>query len=623
MSRSKYGENIILFPIEYNRRGDPSYHSVKGRTLDGEIINIKLRIDPTTENNSDYIPSIEEFARDDRKANLSCIASKTNKKSDREGMLLFTQCHLETDAKNSKSGIASYVAKWASVIASDSSSPDPYITYGRMEARRNPELVRELERARAMDDEKTIAKLEQRIIDPENLKYPTVLYYPADTVIVAAGDIDSFKNIIPPLFNKYRKRGVTFGIMVRKKDYDGKVIKQSYAEYFQLYIKKENRYQDEQEFIDKILENANLLNDKYDLDVMPIIKINQGQTGVKFYSEGKKYNRLRQMYYDSNSDPIICKVVARVNYVRDTDSTFLYRLHSVSQSLGHPAKLSKHGLLDLSFSGENDYVSNVSLHENQLNPKHNGHLYSDVICEFRYDVSNFSNIEGIQTPTSSDNSYIDGRDLIDSNNLIPSDIVGEENKFIHALSDYKTELVDDDTTDHIPTNDDFVYEDSVSSGDESDSSLDALALDTPAINEDIISSPNTTSLTKQKDHEIDPLASNKENQLPKIEKPSLTLVTSNPHPEYKSGDYEAIISEVSNVDLIQDDLITEKIHPDIKIADEPIVISKPSPPAQSKTTVTEQKVIPEPIIANQVEKPMAEKPVTGLMAFMKNRQKPK
>ncbi len=121
-------DTIVLYPRTYNKRGEERLHSVQGLALDGNEVNIKLRIDESMQG-KDSTPSIAEFSREDVKAKNPCLATPGNGPNAREGVLLFTGC--EPDGENKK-GLPTFTARWGYVLASHSDAPEPVFGLGRV-----------------------------------------------------------------------------------------------------------------------------------------------------------------------------------------------------------------------------------------------------------------------------------------------------------------------------------------------------------------------------------------------------------------------------------------------------------------------------------------------------------
>lgn len=315
--------NIVLYPQRYNRRGEANLHSVQGSTRNGEIVNVKLRIDPEYQSFPNA-PSIQEFARNDIKARNPCLSNPNNSPENREGVLLFTGC---TPDGQTKSGIKSYVAKWAVVLASDSESPDPVFGYGRLAIRKDTAAIRKAQSilSNKNSSEEDRGQATRDIENPENYVYPAIFYYAEE---MASLTIEDTAVAIEKAIEAHHGHGVTGGALIR-------IPGTNFAkEYFAHYKANDSKYQSGKEAAETILKDLPLSPGQM-VEVVPLARINSGPKGNKHYSSETNLRAIKNLYYQDQDTPQICEVVARVTRYEDTDNTLLYRLYPISAAIAN------------------------------------------------------------------------------------------------------------------------------------------------------------------------------------------------------------------------------------------------------------------------------------------------
>lgn len=358
------GISIILYPRSYNKRGDVSLHSVRGVTHDGKEINIKLRLDEAPRD-IEKAPSIAEFSREDRRAKQACIATPDNGPDNREGVLLFSRAHSDGTNKKGK-GIESYVAKWATVLASDSDNADPIIGLGRMEIKESNSQTTKIRREiNALNESGgDTSSLEKKLSDPENFNYPAIIYYPKEMIRVESGDIESFRDQASSALRIHTLHGITGGLMIRNVDNDGKIFDKSYVEFFSRFKNSEQKYQTPEETIDYFIKNnKQYFNSDNNIEFIPIVRINNGPRGNKYYGKNQRYNLTKKTYYDEDGNPLLCDVAVRVTVFDDTDNTLLSRMSAVSAPLGHPMRLDISGRFSRILINEDEKLAQKKINE--------------------------------------------------------------------------------------------------------------------------------------------------------------------------------------------------------------------------------------------------------------------
>jgi hypothetical protein len=353
------GINIVLYPREYNTRGKENLHSVIGLTQEGKEVNVKLRL-PKEHQGKEGAPRISEFARTDRKARHACIASETNSPEHREGVLLFSRAHAEGVGRR---GVTDYVARWATVLAEDSDSPEPLFGYGRVAIVRHSARIRELEgelvEARREGNAERAQRIREQIEDPVNFYYPLILYYPEQTESILVREESAWRGRIAEMIDAYTREGRVGGVYLRALNAAGEVISGSAGEICSRLIRAEARYQSGSEALETFLHYERppwIASNAVSLCLTPIERINSGAQGSRFYgSAPHRLNALRKTYYTRDEErALLCRIAARVNVSEDLNgrSTYVHRVIPTSPPLGEPLYLDAAGGFTRSVEGE-------------------------------------------------------------------------------------------------------------------------------------------------------------------------------------------------------------------------------------------------------------------------------
>lgn len=356
MSNNSKGINIILYPREYNKRGNDSLHSVRGVTSAGDEINVKLRVPEKYKTHGNH-PTIADLASKDIKSLKYCLASEFNSPKNREGILLFSGAKKEP-SKNNK--MATYIASWVEVLSNSANAPDPIYGFGRMEINEKSKKTSSLNKQLNFHIENNspqelIEDLEKELINPKNYSYSVIHYISKKIQSFSLSDKSRLKDYFTQIIDVYTKRGRVGGVMIRAIDRDGLVIKSSYKEYFPKYSLVSSGVQVGKltyENYRRDLENILKIKGVSQFELMPLVKITTGPKSSEYYGESDRFNRLKRTFFDKNGLPVVCKIVSRVTEYRDSETALLYKAFPLSIPLGHPAKLNKDNLLALQFESE-------------------------------------------------------------------------------------------------------------------------------------------------------------------------------------------------------------------------------------------------------------------------------
>lgn len=355
------GSTIIFYPRSYNKRGDESLHSMVGMTSEGDLINVKLRLHEKYLQR-DNPPSVAEFARNDYRAKMACIATDDNGPDKPEGILLLSKCVKE--GRDRTRNLDVYIARWADVIATDSLSPKPIFGLSRINIQDNSTQVKKLRSLAAQSKQKgnleDAKSYEEQMEDPRNWSYPVITYYPEDLVRVVAGNRDELTEKGAPLVDKYCANGLVGGLAVRCLNSNGQVIKDSYLESHCRIIVSESRQQTGYEMIKSLLEDW---PETYDEPVsfwefFPIMRLNSGPYANRAYGEPSSYSFVERTYYYKDR-PRVCNGLSRISYFEQTNTSLLSKHFKIGEPLGDPAKLDRQGGFSMTFSGEGLKLANL------------------------------------------------------------------------------------------------------------------------------------------------------------------------------------------------------------------------------------------------------------------------
>ncbi|MCP1674175.1 hypothetical protein J2T57_001277 [Natronocella acetinitrilica] len=335
MSSDEGGINLVLYPREYNRRGEEHLHSVRGVTQDGREVNVKLRIAKSLRDEA-KAPRIAEFARTDRRAKSACLASADNGPERREGVLLFSRAIPEGAGRR---GVQDYVARWAVVLAEDAESPDPVFGLGRLE------VVRDASRARAGGSALSPAAASALESDPRSYLYPAIVYHVEATARLPGGSPEAAETAIAALMEARTAAGIAGGALIRCINADGVCVGEP-SEIFVRFARGSNGYESGAARV-----RAHLAEERPvwararegELLVTPLSRIYHGAAGGSYFGSSARYQSLTRAFFDAAGDPQLCRVAIRVKHYADSGVTQLYRLYPLSPPLGGPGQLDGDG----------------------------------------------------------------------------------------------------------------------------------------------------------------------------------------------------------------------------------------------------------------------------------------
>lgn len=364
------GINIILYPRSYNKRGDENCHSVMGVTDDGTEVCVRLKISEQHKG-ADWAPSVVELSRTDYKAKKFCVASETNCKEKREGVLLFTSANPVYDSANKANGIKTFTATWAHVLSEDSDSPSPIFGISRIEFNRESGDIKKIKEEIKMasgnpDRESELKDLIEMVSDPANFSYHSIIYHCEELVCIPS-EKGSLVSKITEIIDKKSPDGIVNGFLIRKVDRNGFVIKGSCREFYPFYQRHTGRNQNGYEFLLKngyMLDECNYIDGISRLEIIPTSRIAGGKVTSKHYSSKDNFDLLLSTYGDSDNK-LACRSAVKINYTNG-NSLILNKLFSLSPSSGNVELLGKSGQFDKRYVGDKTRLADITPGENDL-----------------------------------------------------------------------------------------------------------------------------------------------------------------------------------------------------------------------------------------------------------------
>lgn len=364
------GINIILYPRSYNKRGDENCHSVMGVTDDGTEVCVRLKISEQYKG-ADWAPSIVEFSRTDYKAKKFCVASETNCKEKREGVLLFTSANPVYDSANKANGIKTFTATWAHVLSEDSDSPSPIFGISRIEFNRESGDIKKIKEEIKMasgnpDRESELKDLIEMVSDPANFSYHSIIYHCEELVCIPS-EKGNLVSKITEIIDKKSPDGIVNGFLIRKVDRNGFVIKGSCREFYPFYQRHTGRNQNGYEFLLKngyMLDECNYIDGISRIEIIPTSRIAGGKVTSKHYSSKDNFDLLLSTYGDSENK-LACRSAVKINYTNG-NSLILNKLFSLSPSSGNVELLGKSGQFDKRYVGDKTRLADITPGEDDL-----------------------------------------------------------------------------------------------------------------------------------------------------------------------------------------------------------------------------------------------------------------
>lgn len=361
---------LILYPRAYNKRGKADYHSVQGVTLDGRVVNIKLRIDERFRDKPSA-PKISEFAREDIQAASPCIARPTNGPLSPEGILLFTDISVEEGDV--------YVAKWAYVLAAHSKMPAPWIGFGRMETIKASAEVQRLKaelaklQGQTNPDPSEVQRLEEALNNPANWAHIGLVYHPKATVSVKARDVTetAICQRIAFLVDEYTRDGVSGGFLYRIRLADGTVLHGKTHEWYARRPANSASFQRGEDLAKDIWKNSLVytlarLDPGSVVEFIPMSRISCGPSGNKFYGDSVRHQKLQDLY--TSGDQLLTRavVIRPQAYQTDPPSYLLNLIQHLDNQAGDAALLTEDGFT-------------LRYHNDRLKPEAFGILEADLV----------------------------------------------------------------------------------------------------------------------------------------------------------------------------------------------------------------------------------------------------
>lgn len=351
--------NIILYPRAYNKRGDENMHSVIGITEEGKTVNVKLR--PTNRDKSST-STIAEFSKTELDAINPCVASATNSKENREGVLLFTQCSPES---KSQGEVQNFISKWATVLCHKSDSSNFLSHVGRLSIHEKAARLSEIDLLLKNEpSNKDDLIRERKTLGICN--FPAIFYLHNKIQTFKSNETERLKSFILDHIKNSRMEGSIGGFATRLVNYNGLVKRQTYREFFQKYQYEEFDYEDPvatvERFTNSDFGKVILDSEQYNIEIIPLKKINSGRKVSSYYKNKQRLEKITKDFCSTSGSIKVCNVIAKTFRYQDQhndtqESVMLDSLFTTSVSLGHPVRLDKNGELSLKLEGEDYSIS--------------------------------------------------------------------------------------------------------------------------------------------------------------------------------------------------------------------------------------------------------------------------
>lgn len=340
--------SIILYPQSYNKRGDERLHSVQGVTRDGELLNIKLRVDDAMLG-KESTPSIAEFSREDVKARNLCLATPDNSPASREGILLFTSC--EPDGKNAR-GIPTYIARWAYVLSAHADLPDPAIGQGRIvitedsfATRKIATEIATLEAEKPEGWEALIASKERSRDDPSLFSFHGHIYQVENEKTFALNERENLTAFAQEVFDNAKPHGAIGGLLIRLLNPDrGGLSSETIHEVFPKW-KGQNQYQTADEYIGWLSRTQlSKAPEGSIVSAIPVHRYACGPSFKNYYLSRRPEESLQKIrkWFQIDDKSYISSVAFTFNKREDTEERFLSKYYPLG---GKPVALAELGLI--------------------------------------------------------------------------------------------------------------------------------------------------------------------------------------------------------------------------------------------------------------------------------------
>lgn len=308
---SEKTQKIILYPREYNKRGEANLHSVMGVSHDGEMINVKLRISDDYQG-AKSLPSIQELSRTDRKAKSPAIASPDNSPESPEGIILFTGAIYEKTDKTR--GIKHYIASWAHVIREDSDAASPHIGIGRIKVKTESSTARMIKNKLKQNiTEGERQELIDRLDSPKSYEYSAIFYAPE--IQIAIGLDDSLENRLKEhedYFSNYFSRGIAFGYYAIICDKEMNPIPNMSKELLSQYSPITGDIDSPSDFSKKLISDVGeKLKSHGGLILIPCYKLNPTNNAKNYYAMPDRLKMIQDVFHTPEGHARANTIVSR------------------------------------------------------------------------------------------------------------------------------------------------------------------------------------------------------------------------------------------------------------------------------------------------------------------------
>lgn len=294
---TKNTKKIILYPREYNKRGETNLHSVMGVTHEGEMVNVKLRIAEEYQG-ARSAPSIQEFSRTDRKAKSPAIASQDNSPEMPEGIILFTGAIYEKVDKTKN--IKHYIASWAHVLREDSDTSSPHIGIGRIKVKKSSSVARMIKNKLQQDiTEEERKKLIDQLDSPKSFEYSTVFYMPEKqrSIDKSASLIDTLEPY-DEVFGEYYNKGLSFGYYAIACDENMNPVPNKSRELLSQYSPITGDIDTPAEYVNKIKPILMDYIDKHGgAIIIPCYKLNPTNNAKSYYAMSDRLQMIEEVFH--------------------------------------------------------------------------------------------------------------------------------------------------------------------------------------------------------------------------------------------------------------------------------------------------------------------------------------
>lgn len=352
-STASADEIIVLYPRSYNKRGEERLHSVQGVTLDGRVVNVKLRIDESMLG-KENTPSIAEFSREDVKAKTPCLATPVNGPDSREGMLLFTGC--EVDGENRK-GIPTFIARWAYVLASHSEAQTPVFGLGRVVMLADSQATKsiqqelaDLEKSKPEGWEAIAERKRLALGDAMHFSYFGHLYQEQEQATFAIDDRQPLVEFADRIFTGYTRGGVVGGLLIRLQDENGAFIPGFSVEVFPRWI-RQNTYQtaaDVMKFFFRSFDQRSSSDLATTVNAIPIMRYSCGPSFKNYYFQKDPEASLVKIKkrYLINNEPTVSRIAFTLSKREESGDRFMLKYYPLSNPLCSVATIGEKALLE-------------------------------------------------------------------------------------------------------------------------------------------------------------------------------------------------------------------------------------------------------------------------------------